>query len=507
MKNLQNIIDLIMEAIGSVAVYGDPDVMIADVNFDSRKVTVDSLFICIQGATVDGHNYIGSAIEQGANALLIEKDLELLTDNIRELIIKNNIVVLQVASTVQAMQKVVPYFFDYPSKKMFMVGITGTNGKTTVTNMVRKIFTAQNYKVGLIGTINTMIGEDILPSKNTTPDVVDLQKLFMEMIAKQVTHVVMEVSSHALAQERVAGCEFDVAGLTNVTQDHLDFHKTLTEYTRAKSLLFANLKNNSKNHKAYVINGDDQAASLMLEQFNECGYTYGLKNTNDIYPLNYELASKGMKVQLATPQGELNLQLATTGLFNVYNLMAAVGIALVSKISLTASEEALQGFVGVAGRFQLVEAGQKYSVIVDYAHTPDGLENVLQAAREITRGDLIVVFGCGGDRDRTKRSVMASIAEKLADKIIVTSDNPRTEIPENILLDIEQGFSAGFKNYKKIVDRRMAIQTAIKLAKDTDTILIAGKGHENYQILNDRTIHFDDVEVARELIGGITCSN
>lgn len=507
MKNLHNIIDYIINTLGSIEVYGETDIIVSDMNFDSRKVEQGSLFICIQGATVDGHNYIAAAIERGANSILIEKELDSLPKDAYKLLIENNIAVLKVASTARAMQKIVPYFFDYPSKKMFVVGVTGTNGKTTVTNMVQKIFAAQQYKVGLIGTINTMIGSEVLASKNTTPDVVDLQKLFVEMLSADVTHVVMEVSSHALAQGRVAGCEFDVATLTNITQDHLDFHKTLAEYTKAKSLLFANLKDNSKNHKAYVVNGDDLTSLVMLEQFNEYGYTYGLQNTNDIYPLDYELASKGMKVHLATPQGELYLQLSTTGLFNVYNLMAAVGIALASKISLTDIEDALQNFVGVAGRFQLVEAGQKYSVIVDYAHTPDGLANVLRAAKEITTGDLIVVFGCGGDRDRTKRSIMANIAEKLADKIVITSDNPRTEQPEDILLDIEQGFSSGFSNYKKIVDRRTAIQIAIDWAKDTDTILIAGKGHENYQILNDRTIHFDDVEVVRELIGGTPCSN
>ena len=486
-KSLASLLDLLPK----VQVLGSTEKVITDVTADSRTVQAGSLFIALRGATVDGHKFLPMAAAKGAVAALVEELPEEVPAGVTLLVVED---------TRKAMELVTPYFFDYPGKRLRMIGVTGTNGKTTTTNIIRTILRKAGHKVGLIGTINIMIEDQETVSHNTTPDVVDLQKNLYAMVCAGCDYCVMEVSSHALALQRVAGIEYDCAVLTNITQDHLDFHKTMENYRDAKSLLFEHLTDGDKPNKNAVFNMDDASSSVIKERTKARVLTYGKGKDNDIYPLNFTVAPKAMQLALATPVGEMDLELKITGEFNVYNVMGAVAAMLAENISKEIIVSVLDGFAGVPGRFQLVEAGQPYTVIVDYAHTPDGLDNVLKTARSITRGKLWVVFGCGGDRDNKKRPIMGGLALELADKVVVTSDNPRTEDPERIIDEIFtalQKVPAG-KEVFRLSDRREAINFALGHAAADDVIMIAGKGHENYQILKDKTIHFDDKEVVLE---------
>ena len=490
-KQLTLIIDKIIEEVRRVQVLGADDKIITDITADSRVVEEGSLFICLKGATVDGHKFLQMAVEKGAVAALVEDVPEEIPEGVTLLVVPD---------TRKAMEAVVPYFYDYPGKNMRMLGITGTNGKTTTTNIIRTVLRRAGYKVGLIGTINIMIEDEVTEAHNTTPDVVDLQKALYAMKNAGCDYVVMEVSSHALVLNRVAGCEYDCAVLTNITQDHLDFHKTIENYRDAKSLLFEGLANGTKENKNAVFNMDDVSSEIIKARTKVNCLTYGKGHDNDIYPISFDVQAKEMALQLATPVGEMNLNLKITGEFNVYNVMSAVACLLAENVDKEIICDVLNGFDGVPGRFQLVEAGQPYTVIVDYAHTPDGLDNVLKTARSITKGKLWAIFGCGGDRDNKKRPIMGGIALELADKVVVTSDNPRTEDPEKIIDQIFvalQDVPAGKEVYR-ISDRREAIEYVLANAEADDVIMIAGKGHENYQILKDRTIHFDDREVVLE---------
>lgn len=486
-KQLQAILELLPKA---KVLSGSTDKRVTDLTIDSRTVVPGSMFICLKGVHTDGHKYIDKAVELGAAVALVEDAVEP----------REGLTIVQVPSVGEAMITLAPWFFDYPAKKMRVIGVTGTNGKTTTTNIVRTILRSAGYRVGLIGTINIMIEDEVEVSHNTTPDVVDLQKIFYRMLEAKCDYVVMEVSSHALALDRVAGIEFDVAALTNITQDHLDFHGTLENYRDAKALLFSNLHKGEKQNKTSIFNMDDHSSPIIIERTKTKIVTYGKNTTNDIYPLSFKVEASHMELHLHTPAGEMNLLLHITGEFNVYNVMTAVAICLAENIPAEKIVKVLDGFGGVPGRFQLVNAGQPFTVIVDYAHTPDGLDNVLKTARQVTRGKLWVVFGCGGDRDAKKRPIMGRIALELADNLVVTSDNPRSEDPELIILDIEKGLAGApaTKEIHKISDRREAIHYALEHAADKDVIMIAGKGHEDYQILKNETIHFDDCEVVRE---------
>ena len=488
---MHKMLNRLAEMLPGVKVAGSLEKEITDITADSRVVEPGSLFICLRGATVDGHSYLAKAVEAGAVVALVE---EIPAE------IPAGVTLLQVEDTRKAMEIVTPYFYDYPGKKLRMVGVTGTNGKTTSTNIIRRVLMEAGHKVGLIGTINVMIGEESIEAHNTTPDVVDLQKFLHRMVEAGCSYAVMEVSSHALALNRVAGIEFDTAVLTNITEDHLDFHKTMEAYRDAKSLLFEHLAEGEKQNKSAVFNADDPASAVIEKRTRVPFLTYGMGADNDIYPLAYQVEAKEMFLKLHTPAGVMDLHLKITGKFNVYNVMCAVGALLEEKVAFDTIVKVLDGFEGVPGRFQLVEAGQPYTVIVDYAHTPDGLENVLNTARLITEGRLWAVFGCGGDRDNKKRPIMGDIALKLADDVVVTSDNPRTEDPEKIIDQIEVALKdvPEGKTVTRITDRRKAIEYALAHAKDNDVIMIAGKGHETYQILKTGTIHFDDREVVTE---------
>ena len=471
-------------------VQGSLDEDVEDVVYDSRKARPHTVFVCIRGSARDSHTFIPDVLEKGCRVLVTEKDVT----------VPGDVTVLRVENGRLALAELSAARFGYPAEKLVTIGITGTKGKTTTSYMVKAILEAAGKKVGLIGTINVMIGDEVRPSHNTTPDVVDLQKMLYEMVENHCDTCVMEVSSHALALDRVAGIEYDTAVLTNITQDHLDFHKTMENYREAKALLFTRLHEGTKPNKTAVFNTDDPSSAIIMPRVKTKIMTYGKGKDNDVYPLTFHVAASHMELNLQTPVGEMDLKLHITGEFNVYNVMGSICAAIAEGLTREDIIRGLDDFAGVPGRFQLIHAGQPFTVVVDYAHTPDGLENVLKTARQITKGKLWVVFGAGGDRDRKKRPIMGKIALDLADIAVVTSDNPRTEDPEAIIRDIEEGLKDNpeGKEIHKITDRREAIEYVMAHAKPDDVVMIAGKGHENYQILKDRTIHFDDGEVVRD---------
>ncbi|CAM3696237.1 UDP-N-acetylmuramoyl-L-alanyl-D-glutamate--2,6-diaminopimelate ligase [Mesobacillus zeae] len=461
---------------------------ITSIENDNRKAKEGSLFICINGYTVDGHDFAESAVQNGACAVLAERQLDL------------NVPVIVVKDTVRAMAVLADAFYGQPSRRLHMIGITGTNGKTTTSHLIEKIFADAGQKTGLIGTMYTKIGDTTLETRNTTPESLTLQKTFKDMVDEGVGTAVMEVSSHALVNGRVHGTDFNVAVFTNLTQDHLDYHKTMEEYKKAKGLLFSRLGNtfDCSQPKYAVLNADDPASKEYLDMTAAHVLTYGIDNEADFRAANIELTAGGTSFDLVSPFGVHKMNIQMAGRFNVYNVLAGIAAAVVSNVPLAGAIRSIESLKGVRGRFELVDEGQDFSVIVDYAHTPDSLENVLETIGQLAQEKVYVVVGCGGDRDKTKRPLMAKIACSLASDPIFTSDNPRSEDPEMILQDMETGVKG--QNYTKICDRREAIFHAVKMAEKGDVILIAGKGHETYQQVGGQTFSFDDREVAIEAI-------
>ena len=462
---------------------------IEGISYNSKKTQHDDVFICLTGEHVDGHEYAEEAVQNGACLCIVERILNL---DIPQIVVQD---------TTEAIAQISDLFYSSPSTKLNLIGVTGTNGKTTVTHLIQKLYEAENKRCALIGTLGNKMSSDdeYHDAKHTTPQAPELQKLFYEIYEKGIQNVVMEVSSHALAQHRVDFCEFNGAVLTNLTQDHLDFHITMNNYFKAKAKLFEDLYSGD----FAVINADDEYAERFKQVINPKVklFTYGIKNNADVKAENITFDNKGASFTCYIQGTKYNINLIMNGMFSVYNVMAALTTALALGFDIENSIKTLELMSGVAGRFEIVV--NKPTVIVDYAHTPDGLENVLKAAREITpeNGNLICVFGCGGDRDATKRPKMGTIAENLADKVIVTSDNPRSEDPQQIITDI----LAGFKSVNNVIvepDRELAIKEAYKLANINDVVLVAGKGHEDYQILAEKTIHFDDREKVREIFVG-----
>lgn len=464
------------------------DVEISSIENDNRKVQKGSLFICVKGYTVDGHDFAASAVKNGAVAVIAERELEL---DVPVIIVKN---------TTRAMATLADAFYDHPTQSLHLIGITGTNGKTTTSHLIEKIFADAGKKTGLIGTMYTKIGEQTFETKNTTPESLTLQKTFKKMVDEQVEIAVMEVSSHALDLGRVHGCDFNTAVFTNLTQDHLDYHQTMAEYKRAKGLLFSQLGNGFLQHspKFAVLNADDEAAKEYEKSTAAHILTYGIENKADLRAINITMNAGGTKFDLITPFGIEKLSIQLIGRFSVYNVLASVAVALVYGVPLKQIITSIEEVNGVSGRFELVDAGQSFPVIVDYAHTPDSLENVLKTVQQFAQGRIFVVVGCGGDRDRTKRPLMAKIACTYATDPIFTSDNPRSEDPKEILKEMEAGVSG--ERYQVIIDRKTAIYNAVKAAESGDVILIAGKGHETYQQIGDDILDFDDRIVAKEAI-------
>ena len=456
---------------------------------NSKKVDSKDLFFCLTGEQVDGHEYASEAIMNGARACVVERRL---AEDFPQIVVE---------STATAIAKISSLFYSEPSSKLNVIGVTGTNGKTTVTHLIQQLYEAFDQKCALIGTLGNKFNssDSYHDVKHTTPQAPELQKVLYHVNENFIDNVVMEVSSHALEQQRVAYVDFNGAVLTNLTQDHLDFHITMENYFRAKARLFADLVTDD----FAVINVDDEYAPRFIKAISETVsvYKYGIKNQADVMAKNISFDENGAKFTCVVQGKEYDVKLMMNGMFSIYNVLAALTTALALKFDVEKSIRVLEKIPGVAGRFEVVV--NKPTVIVDYAHTPDGLENVLKSAKEITPkgGKLICIFGCGGDRDATKRPKMGAIAEKYADKVIVTSDNPRSENPQQIITDI----LAGFKSVNEVVvepDRELAIKEAYKIATPLDVVLVAGKGHEDYQILADETIHFDDREKVREIFIG-----
>lgn len=459
---------------------------IEGLSYNSKKTQPNDLFICLTGEHVDGHEYAEEALANGAVACVVERRLSIDAPQI------------VVDSTEEMIAKISNVFYAAPSQKLNIIGVTGTNGKTTVTHLIQKLYEAAGQKCALIGTLGHKFSseEEYRDAKHTTPQAPELQSLLYDINELCIDNVAMEVSSHALAQHRVDYCDFNGAVLTNLTQDHLDFHITMQNYFKSKSLLFENLVAGD----FAVINKDDEYAEQFIEAVSPTVslYTYGIKKEADVMAKDVSFSHSGASFICSVKGQEYKVNLKMNGMFSVYNVLAALTTALAIGLDIEKSIRVLESLGGVAGRFEIVN--NQPVVIVDYAHTPDGLENVLKAARDITPSDgrLICLFGCGGDRDATKRPKMGSIAEDYADVVIVTSDNPRSEAPQQIITDI----LAGIKSVNEVIvepDRELAIKEACKIAGDKDVVLIAGKGHEDYQILAHETIHFDDREKVREI--------
>lgn len=485
---LRNLVDLI-DYVDLVNIDDLSDDEIEGISYNSKKTQPNDLFICLTGEHVDGHEYAEEALANGAIACVVERRLSIDAPQI------------VVSSTDEMIAKISDIFYSSPSQKLNIIGVTGTNGKTTVTHLIQKLYEEFDKKCALIGTLGHKFNsnDEYRDAKHTTPQAPELQELLYEINEKCIDNVVMEVSSHSLVQHRVDHVDFNGAVLTNLTQDHLDFHITMENYFRAKARLFADLVTGD----FAVINADDKYADRFLQVITPTVryFTYGITNKADVMAKDIVFANEGASFTCVIKDKEYPVSLSMNGMFSVYNILAALTTALALGFDIEKSIKVLEKIPGVAGRFEIVVT--KPVVIVDYAHTPDGLENVLKAARDITPdgGKLICIFGCGGDRDATKRPKMGKIAEELADKIIVTSDNPRSENPQQIITDI----LAGLKNVNEVIvepDREMAIKEAYKLANANDVVLVAGKGHEDYQILANETIHFDDREKVREIFIG-----
>ena len=464
---------------------------VLDISYNSKTTKAGDIFVCLVGEKTDGHKYAKMAQDAGAVAILAQN----IPDGI-------TIPVLLVKDTQKTISDLAGIIFDYPSKKLNLIGITGTNGKTTVTHLIERIFEYNKKTCGLIGTLGYKLSynDTYKDAKHTTPQAPELQRTLGLMLNHKIETVGMEVSSQALAQHRVGACTFNCAVLTNLTQDHLDYHITMQNYFEAKAILFKNLPKGA----SAIINADDERANDFRNATADGVkiLTYGIENDADVKASNLKFNTYGSSFDCKTPLGEYKVNLLMTGLFSIYNALAALTAAIAQGLDINLTIKALEETHGVAGRFEAIT--KEPLTIVDYAHTPDGLENVLNAARKILpdNGRLICVFGCGGDRDATKRPKMGAIAEKLSDIAIVTSDNPRSEDPQQIITDILSGIKSLAPDKIMVeADRHLAIKLASQISKINDIVVIAGKGHEDYQILKDKTVHFDDREEVRNSFG------
>lgn len=458
-----------------------PDIEINKIAYDSRKVEKGDVFVCIKGYQTDGHKYVANAVASGAAAIVACDKIEA------------EVPVIYTSDTRYALALMAKSYFGNPLKNTGLIGITGTNGKTTVTYLIKAILEAEGKKVGLIGTNQNMIGDKVLETERTTPESYELYKIFYDMANEGADYVVMEVSSHALDLHRVGGCEFDVAVFTNLTQDHLDFHGNMENYFAAKSKLFSMCKN-------AVINTDDEYGARLCEKTNCSTISYGIDNAATVKADGISISAKGVSYRAECDGEKTDVNICIPGKFSVYNSLAAICAAKSLGIDIKTSTSALKTAVGVKGRAEIVPTDTDYTVIIDYAHTPDGLENIISTVNEFKEARVITLFGCGGDRDRTKRPIMGKTAGLLSDFLVVTSDNPRSENPSAIIDDIMPGVIESGCEYVRIENRAEAIRYAMENAKCGDIIILAGKGHETYQILNDGTIHFDEREVVAEVL-------
>ncbi len=502
----------LLEGVEVRRVIGETQKEIEGIAYHSKKVKRNYLFAALRGMETDGHRFIGEAVERGAVAVLLEEEQSSLPSTPTYIWVK---------SSREALAQISSVFYGEPSSKLRLIGVTGTNGKTTITYLLESIFKKAGETVGVIGTINYRYKNQIFPASHTTPESLDLQRMFWEMRKEGVSCVILEASSHALDMGRVTGCQFDGAVFTNLTTEHLDYHRTLDRYFESKRRLFSEyLMRSKKPNRFAVTNRDDPRGEEMVKGVSLPVYRYGFHPSCEISVREAVASFEGLSCQMRTPHGEFFLHSKLIGRFNLYNLMAAVATAIGAGLPLEAIREGVEELKGVPGRLERVENSKGLRVLVDYAHTPDALERVLTALIELRnqtgpKGKVITVFGCGGDRDRTKRPLMAEVAGRLSDFVILTSDNPRTEDPLAIIEEAEVGFHSigvkklnpegtdlrgSTKGYLLIPDRREAIRMAIQLASPPDTILIAGKGHEDYQIIGKERFPFDDRIEARKAL-------
>jgi UDP-N-acetylmuramoyl-L-alanyl-D-glutamate--2,6-diaminopimelate ligase len=488
----------LIEGVDAIRITGDLGRDIDSLHYDSREVKPRSVFVAIKGFRQDGHDFVPQALQAGVSALVVESGPALSS-------MPPGIALIQVRNSRSALARMAANFYHHPSRELHLIGVTGTNGKTTTTFLIESLLSRAGHRVGVIGTINVRFAGKEITSARTTPESLDLQRILREMVAAGVDTVVMEVSSHSLELARVESCEFDLAIFTNLTHDHLDFHGNLGRYLDAKLRLFSNLGISSRKatRKLALINTDDPFAGQVLRAAPVEFWGYGLNEAAQIRASGLQLSLQGMQFHIETPRNSIPIESALIGEHNVYNTLAAAGAALWAGLSSPEIAEGIAEVRRVPGRWERIEGGQKFTVVVDYAHTGDALERVLKAAKRLCEGRLITVFGCGGDRDRTKRPIMGQIAARYSDYFIITSDNPRSEDPAAILSEIEEGLKKAYPgkgNYDKIIDRSEAIARAIEAARDEDLVVVAGKGHETYQILRDSVIPFDDREVVRACI-------
>lgn len=477
----------IIKGLNIKVIQGNVNTEVEALAIDSRKVKKNTMFICIDGMRVDGHKFINNAALAGASVVLCEKDVESLPVGIT---------VLRCGNSRRALADMAINFYGNPTEKFELIGVTGTNGKTSSTYFMESVLNADNRKSGVIGTVEIRVGGEKLDyefAASTTPETIELNELFNIMIKEKVDDVVMEVSSHALELDKVRDLSFDIGIFTNLTQDHLDLHKTMENYLKAKAKLFDMCK-------IGVINADDEYGKRLIKSVPCKVVTFGIDSECDFKAENIEYKMDRVLFDVCYKDGKESFELHVPGRFSVYNALGVIAAAYSKGMTMEKIKEGISNIKGVPGRIQNVENDKGFNVIVDYAHTPDGVENIIKSVREFTKGRVITVFGCGGDRDKKKRPIMGEISAKLADYTIITSDNPRSEEPSDILKDIEVGVKPVTDKYEMIIDRKEAIFKAVKMAEKGDSVIIAGKGHENYEIFKDKTIHFDDTEVAIEAL-------
>lgn len=487
-------LDQLLKNLEQKTIRGSANPEIKGITYDSRSVSEGYLFVAIKGLELDGHDYIENAIKQGATVILGEDEEKLRSCSAD--------MCLHTADARKALAVLAGTFYGNPSQSLGLIGVTGTNGKTSTTMLLKTILRSAGHKTGLFGTIENTLDDEILPASHTTPESRDLQEMLGVLVDKGADYAVMEVSSHALALDRVYGCDFRAGVFTNLTQDHLDFHPDMEDYFQAKLRLFRQideLEASDPQGRYLVLNSDDPYSKKIANTVSCKVLYYGIHKKSDYMAKNIRVGLNGIYFEMTHPGGTLEMHLRMTGEFTVYNCLAAVAIALEEGIETDIIRNALAE-TKVPGRFEPVQEGQDFAVVVDYAHTPDSLQNAIRTARQVAVNRVITIFGCGGDRDRSKRPIMGQIGTEESDYSIITSDNPRTEDPSAIIKDVLAGAVEDKNKYESITDRRKAIQKGIAMAKKGDLVLIAGKGHEDYQIIGAKKYPFSDLLVAREAI-------
>lgn len=504
----------IIEGLEVINIYGDHRREVSSVCYSAEKCEKESLFVAVKGLKHDGHDFITDAITHGARSIVHEKDFN----------VPSNVTAVKVADSRRSLSLLARNFFGNPSAGLILVAVIGTNGKTTISYLLESILKSAGFKCGVLGTVNYRYNDKIYPAPNTTPESYDLQKILRAMLEDRVTHVVAEVSSHAVDLKRVDDCDFDLGVFSNLSRDHLDYHLTMENYFQAKKRFFSEVLAKSK--KAYpqkmIINADDQWGQKILKEVDFPAVTYGIESESSIRTTNYKLALSGIKAAINLGGETFSIESSLIGKFNLYNILAATGAASVLKISPLIIKRGIENLYCVPGRLEKVESSSGLNVFVDYAHTDDALRRVLQNLTELKKKRIITVFGCGGNRDHGKRPLMGEAATTYSDLTIVTSDNPRLEDPLGIIAEIETGIDQrkirkvlpdnlhlgnGMPNYTVIPDRRKAIEIAINAAQKEDIVLIAGKGHEDYQILGTDKVPFDDRVVVKQILESGSCLN